>query len=45
MHCYFSILDDDMVKRLVDIHNHVTCTKGDNKYKVELLLWPKILNE
>jgi hypothetical protein len=40
----FKIVDDEVVKTPVDIPNHVSCTKDDNKYKVEQVLRSEILN-
>ena len=40
----FKIVDDEVVKTPVDIPNHVSCTKDDNKYKVEQVIRSEILN-
>ena len=42
--CTITARDDELVKLPVDIHNHVSCTKGDNKSKVEQLLRSEIIN-
>ena len=40
----FKNVDDEVVKTPVDISKHVSCTKGDNKYKVEQVLRSESLN-